>query len=96
MDDSPGASDAGEEVPQHQEAQDVRGPAQEGDEQVQGGEDQQCAGEEERETYIVASQEDLIEYLQRARAGEDPELLFLEMYANSEDIDEDDCDEEPA
>jgi len=86
MDGSQGADDAGQEVPEHQAATPVRGPEEEGLQQEQGCPDLERLGEEDEESSqgIVMLYEDLDELLHRAAGGEDPDLLMVEIYANTE------------
>lgn len=80
--------DAGEEVPQHQEAEDLRSSAQEGFEQVFGSGDQQCSSEEDEEgptpVAVLIMADELEAMLQAAFEGNDPSTIMLEIYANSD------------
>lgn len=89
-------SDAWEEVPQHQKAEDLRSLAKEGYEQVFGSGDFECPGQaQEEEIAVLILPSDLEAFITRAHNGEEPLAIMLEIYANTFEVEielEDGCD----
>jgi hypothetical protein len=51
---------------------------------VMGADDQTASGPYALPGYVVLSAEDFRQFMRRAAAGEDPDLLYAEFYANSD------------